>query len=495
MGCLEMHGIQKAFSGVQVLDGVDLQVNGGQVLALLGENGAGKSTLMKILTGVYESDGGHVAIDGEEIHIRGIEDARRNGIEMIHQELSLFANLSIAENFLIGNEREFRSWGLVDYRRLNARVSDILNLLNLQRDPKELVGNLSVGEQQLVEIGRALQKDVRFLAMDEPTSALSQTETERLFDIIRSLSQRGVGIIYISHRLEELFQIADAVTVLRDGRFIATKRMAETNEAELVKLMVGRDIDDRYPRYASTPGNVVLEVDDLATASIRGVNLTIRAGEIVGLGGLMGSGRTEVARALTGIDKVVRGSITFTGKQMRFRSPGDAMREGIVLVTEDRKAKGLVLPFSVRENMALPSLRSRSRFGLVQRPAERQFTQRMVDQLRIKVQDVNQPVQSLSGGNQQKVVIGKWLAQAPRLFILDEPTRGVDVGAKQEIYHLMNDLKAQGKAVLMISSDLPELMAMSDRVYVMHEGRLRGELPGDRLDEESFMTMATGGDA
>lgn len=489
-----MQGIKKAFSGVTVLDGVDLRVQSGHVLALLGENGAGKSTLMKILTGQYRADEGQVSMDGEVVSIQGVEDANQLGIGMIHQELNLFTNLSIAENFLIGNESNFRSLGLVQYRALQHHVSTILKTLNLYRNPADRVGDLSVGEQQLVEIGKALQRDVRFLIMDEPTSALSLTETERLFNIIRGLAKRGVGIVYISHRLEELFQIADEVTVLRDGKFITTRHISQTSEAELVKFMVGRDIEDRYPRVVSTPKEVVLQLENVRTKLVSDVSLTIHAGEIVGLGGLMGSGRTEVAHAVAGIDSIESGRVTFMNRPIRTRSPRDAIRHGIAFVTEDRKAEGLILPFSVRENVALPSLNRRTRFGLVNREVERRFAAGAVEQLHVKLHGLDTPVERLSGGNQQKVVIGKWLANEPNLLILDEPTRGVDVGAKQEIYRLMNTLKQEGKAVLMISSDLPELLGMSDRVYVMHEHRMRGQLPTERQDEESFMTLATGGD-
>jgi ribose transport system ATP-binding protein len=494
MGVLDMKGIHKSFSGVTVLDGVDLHVEGGRVLALLGENGAGKSTLMKILTGVYTPTSGSIFVDEQQVHIKNVDSARRLGIGMIHQELNLFSNLSIAENFLIGNEARFQSYGMVDYKRLHAVVGKVLVSLRLERNPAEPLSNLSIGERQLVEIGKALQQDVRFLAMDEPTSALTPTETEKLFEIIKDLKEQGVGIIYISHRLEELFHVADDVTVLRDGKFIATRLLEETSENELVTLMVGRDIDERYPRIPSQPDNLVLETRNMTTSKIRDINITVRAGEIVGLGGLMGAGRTETARAIAGVDRIKSGEVSIKGKLVRFHTPSDAIKHGIAFVTEDRKDQGLVLPFSILENMSLPTLAKRSNFGIVRRKDERVFVYDLVNQLKVKFNSIYDPIQNLSGGNQQKVVIGKWLGYAPELFILDEPTRGVDVGAKQEIYQLMNRLKEGGMAVLMLSSDLPELLGMSDRVYVMHEGTVQGELTGEQMNEEAFMQLATGGE-
>jgi ribose transport system ATP-binding protein len=491
---LQMTGIRKSFSGVTVLNGVDLSVQGGRVTALLGENGAGKSTLMKILTGVYLADAGEIRVDGQPVVIRNVDAARALGIGMIHQELNLFTNLSIAENFLIGNESRYRLGGFVQYARLNRTLRETLESLQLNRSPSDIVGTLGVGEQQLVEIGKALQQDIRFLAMDEPTAALTQTETKRLFEIIQGLSAQNVGIIYISHRLEELFQIADDVTVLRDGKFVASRTMAETTEDELVSLMVGRDITERYPTVKTEPGHTILAANHLTNHRVKDAKLEVRAGEIVGLGGLMGAGRTELARAIAGVDKLKAGELVFLGKHIRFRSPAEAIRSGIAFVTEDRKEQGLVLPFSIRHNVSLPTLRARSKGGIVNRNAETNFVREVATKLRVKMNTIDDQVGGLSGGNQQKVVIAKWLANNPMLFILDEPTRGVDVGAKQEIYHLMNQLKQDGKAILMISSDLPELLGMSDRVYVMHEGKVQGELHGEHLTEENFMRLATGGE-
>lgn len=493
MNELEMKGITKAFSGVTVLQGVNLKVVGGKAVALLGENGAGKSTLMKILTGEYTADEGSIFINQQPVTIRKIQDAKAHGIGMIHQELNLFANLSIAENFLIGNEEKFKSGPFVDYKALNSKVREILKTLNLNHSPRKLIGDLGVGEQQLVEIGKALQTEVRFLVMDEPTAALTESETKRLFRIIQDLKSQGVGIVYISHRMEELYEVADDVTVLRDGRFIATQSMKTANERELISLMVGRDVENRYPKKPSAPGNIILRVQDLQSKLIKHASLEVKAGEIVGLGGLMGAGRTEIARAITGVDRYQQGTVELDGKRVRFRRPGDAIRHGVAFVTEDRKEQGLVLKFSIRHNLALPTLYRRQKVGVINQKAEAAFANELVKRLRVKSNSVEQQVNGLSGGNQQKVVIGKWLANDPLLFVLDEPTRGVDVGAKQEIYELMNHMKSQGKGILMISSDLPELLGMSDRVYVAHEGKIQGQLTGENMTEENFMTLATGG--
>ena len=494
MSVLEMKGISKSFGPVRVLQNVNLRLESGEVLALLGENGAGKSTLMKILTGVYKMDEGEILIDGQPVKIDGVQHSREMGIEIIHQELSLFGNLSIAENFLIGHEEKYkRALGFIDYKQLHEDARSALHRVRLNKATDVLIKELGVGEQQLVEIARALQSQVRFLVMDEPTAALTEVETERLFELIQDLKAHGVGVVYISHRMEELFKVADTVEILRDGNEVGTRTIAEAQERELISLMVGREMENRYPRVETTPGDVLLQVKDMSTHRVKGVNLEVRRGEIVGLGGLMGAGRTEVARGIAGVDRVTGGEVRFKDGLCHFRNPQDAIQSGMVLVTEDRKGEGLVLPFTTRENLALPTLDARKLLGLVNRKQERSFAADVIRQLRIKVSSPEQTVGSLSGGNQQKVVLGKWLAHNPDLFILDEPTRGVDVGAKQEIYQLMNDLVAQGKGILMISSDLPELLGMCDRIYVMYQGTTQGEVANDTLNQEDFMTLATGG--
>jgi ribose transport system ATP-binding protein len=493
MSKLEMKGISKSFSSVKVLEKVDLTIEGGKTVALLGENGAGKSTLIKILTGVYTADEGEISIDGLKVSVNNVDDAKKYGIGIIHQELNLFKNLSIAENFLLGNEKEFKKGIFINYPLLHDRVEKILKQLNLNHHPSTPVSELGVGEQQLVEIGKALQTKVKFLVMDEPTAALTDKEVVRLFEIIKDLKNQGVGIAYISHRMEELYQIADQVTVLRDGRFIATREMNQSEENELIALMVGREVTDRYPKKPSNPGETILKTIDLHTSFVKNVSIEVKAGEIVGIGGLMGSGRTEIARAIAGIDKITSGELLFKSQKLTLKNPIQAIKNGIAFVTEDRKDQGLVLPFSIRENLSLPTLENRTRLGFIESKKEKDFAAETVKKLRIKSSSYEQTVGSLSGGNQQKVVIGKWLAQNPNLLILDEPTRGVDVGAKQEIYELMNEMKAQGKAILMISSDLPELLGMCDRIYVTYEKRLQGELNKEDVNDKSFMTLATGG--
>ncbi|WEG14883.1 sugar ABC transporter ATP-binding protein [Pullulanibacillus sp. KACC 23026] len=494
MSILKMSGISKSFGPVNVLKNVDLEIETGEVLALLGENGAGKSTLMKILTGVYHADQGQIEIDNQIVSVQNISDSRSHGIEIIHQELNLFENLSIAENFLIGREDNYRnSFGLIDYKRLRSDTAEALKRVKLKRSPIEKVSGLSVGEQQLIEIAKALQSNIKFLVMDEPTAALTETETERLFELIEDLRQNDVGIVYISHRMEELYKIADKVEILRDGELIGTRKITEVKERELIQMMVGRDVEDRYPKAPAKIGKEILKVTHLTTKQVHDVNLNIKAGEIIGLGGLMGSGRTEVARAIAGIDKIKSGTVIFKGNECKFKNPSEAIQAGMAFVTEDRKGQGLILSFTVRENLSLPTLDRRSVLGWVNKKEEKKFAQEYIRNLRVKTSSEEQTAGSLSGGNQQKVVIGKWLASDPDLLILDEPTRGVDVGAKQEIYQLMNQLVSQGKGILMISSDLPELLGMCDRVYVMYHGSTQGEVKDNYLNEEDFMTLATGG--
>lgn len=493
MDRLEMKGICKAFGGVTVLDHVDFSITSGKVHALLGENGAGKSTLMKILTGVYSPDAGAIQLNGQPLAIRQVMDARKIGIEMIHQELSLFTNLSIRENFLIGYEESYKKFGFINYRKLDNDVRSILKLVQLDREPDEPLANLGIGERQLVEIAKALKQNARFLVMDEPTAALTQTETEVLFERVREMAANDVGIIYISHRMEELFQISDQVIVLRDGRVVLDKPTTEATERELITAMVGRSVDQRYPKVEANAEAVVLQVENLSTGVVHSASLEVRAGEVVGIGGLMGAGRTELARAIAGIDKVKGGRMTFLGQPFLPKSPLEAINRGIAYVPEDRKEQGLILPFSVRDNLALPTLDSRSRVGFIQVGAERKFAAELTQRLHIRTASVEATVDSLSGGNQQKVVIAKWLACNPKLLVLDEPTRGVDVGAKQEIYQMINEMKMRGMAVLMISSDLPELLGMSDRVYVMHEGDIQGHLAQAPFEQEEFMYLATGG--
>ncbi|HLZ20533.1 MAG TPA: sugar ABC transporter ATP-binding protein [Ktedonobacterales bacterium] len=495
MTTLAVQDVSRSFAGVEVLHAVSLSVTSGQILALVGENGAGKSTLMNILAGVLRPDpgSGSILLDGHPVRFGGVLDARAAGISIIFQELNVFLNLSIAENLLLGNEARFSGpSGVINRGKLDREVRRILASVRLNRAPDTLVASLGVGERQLVEIGKALLRDMRFLILDEPTAALTGQETERLFEILRTLREQGAGIIYISHRLAEVFALADTVAVLRDGQMIATHRVADTSESDLVAEMVGRKIEQLYPHAETAPGPVLLRLSDVSTASIHHVSLQVRAGEIVGLGGMMGSGRTEVARAVAGVDPITAGTMELAGQAVHFHSPRAALAAGIAFVTEDRKYDGLILPFSVRQNLALPSLNARERGSFIDRRAEHAFVRQIADHLRIRLHSVEQSAESLSGGNQQKVVLGKWLARNPQLLIMDEPTRGVDVGAKAEIYGIMNDLKREGKALLMVSSDLPELLGICDRVYVMRDYTIAGELSRQDMSQVALMKLAAG---
>ncbi|MZP28827.1 ATP-binding cassette domain-containing protein [Heliobacterium undosum] len=497
MPLLEMRAIHKSFPGARVLKDVDFCVEKGEIHALLGENGAGKSTLMKILTGIYGKDSGEIHFDGSPLAVQGPREAEALGIVMIHQEFNLVPQLSIAENIFLGNEGPFTRWGTIRWPALVEASRRFLDQVGLSVAPTRTVDSLSVGEKQLVEVAKALSKEAKLLIMDEPTAALTETEKEKLFSIMTTLAAQGVSIIFISHRMEELFAICDRVTVLRDGEYIATRTIKETTIDELVSLMVGRQVEDRFPKVPVKPGDTILEVEGLQNDRLKAVNLTVRAGEVVGIGGLMGAGRTEVARAIYGLDPVkgslrlkTRSGESFTGL---FRHPAEAIAQGIAMVPEDRKDEGLVLIASVKDNMALPTLDKRARLGVIDGAEERRMVDGYVKTLRVKTAGTDQPVRNLSGGNQQKVVFGKCLETKPRLLILDEPTRGVDVGAKVEIYQLINQMAASGIGILLISSDLPELMGMSDRIYVMYEGSVTGHFTRETVTEESFMRCATGG--
>jgi ABC-type sugar transport system ATPase subunit len=488
---LAMRGICKSFPGVQALQDVDLDLHAGEVLALLGENGAGKSTLIKILGGAHRPDAGTLALDGRPAAIADPVAARRAGVAVIYQEFNLVPALSARANIFLGQER----WrlGLLADRAECRRARELLDRLGLAIDPETPCAELTVAQQQAVEIAKALAFDARILVMDEPTAALTGQETERLFAIIRELKARGIGIIYISHRLDEIFAIADRVTVLRDGRHVATRPVAEVTRDGLIELMVGRKLANEFPPRAVSIGPERLVVRDLRGGVVKGVSFAVRAGEVLGLAGLVGAGRTEAARLLFGADRAAGGTVELDGRALRLRSPRDAIRDGICLLTEDRKAQGLVLIQSVRENFALPNLPHLSRLGFVDGRRERAALARYVAALRIKAGDPEQPVRNLSGGNQQKVVLAKWLESNSAVIIFDEPTRGVDVGARYEIYQLINELAGQGKAVLLISSELPEVLGMADRILVMRAGRIAGELPDVRAaTQEQVLRLAVG---
>ena len=499
---LAMRDITKTFPGVRALNEVSLTVHAGEVHALLGENGAGKSTLMNILSGVFADYDGTIEVAGEHAAIRHPRDAQQLGVAMIHQELNLVPELSISDNLFLGRERRTAA-GTIDRRRMHQRSAELLAELGLTLDPRRPVRQCRIAEQQLIEVAKALSIETRVLIMDEPTSALADAEVQRLFTVIRNLAANGVAVIYISHRLEELFEIADTVTVLRDGEYIDTRPMAETSRAELIRLMVGRPLGEMFPRTGGSTDSApeVLRVRELhlradrasGRVALHGVSLHVRAGEIVGLAGLMGAGRSEVLETIFGVHPRhdTSGDITLLGRPYRPRSPRDAIRRGCALVAEDRKSQSLVLLNTVRFNASLASLRRFVHWRTIAGRRERAAVVRTVKELRVKTPSISALVNNLSGGNQQKVVLGKWLLTDPKLILLDEPTRGIDVGAKAEIHGLMNRLAMQGAGLLVVSSELPELLAMCDRIIVLCEGRVTGEFRRDEATQERVLEAAT----
>ncbi len=491
---LAVSNIEKRFAGVHALRGVSLTLGRGEVLALVGENGAGKSTLMKILAGVQTADSGEIRIDGAAVALDSCSQAMAAGIVLIHQELNLADNLDIGANIFLG--REPLRWGVIDQASIYRRSQQYLDMVGLDIPPTTIVKELSVGRQQMVEIAKALSVGARVLIMDEPTSSLSTRETLRLFEVVKDLRRQGVSIIYISHRLGEVQELADRAVVLRDGANAGELAREDISHDNLVKLMVGRDLDQFYARQAHPPGDELLRVQDLVTPAWpdRQVSFGIRQGEIVGVAGLVGAGRTELLQVLFGVDAALGGEVLWDGQPLQVTCPQDAIAAGIALVPEDRKQHGLILEMSVRSNVGLPGLAKYQRgAGFLNVAQEQRASTEMIEQLSIKTPTAEQPVQFLSGGNQQKVVIGKWLTLTPRLLLLDEPTRGIDVGAKQEIYALMEKLAKQGMAILFVSSEMEEILGMSDRALVMHEGRISGELSREQLSEEAVMHLATGG--
>lgn len=490
---LEVRGITKRFPGVVALSDVHLTLHRGEVLAVIGENGAGKSTLMKILAGIQLPDAGEIRLDGRPVRLDSVPQALEHGVVLIHQELNLADNLSVGANVFLG--REPRRRGLIDEGAIDRRAAELLHRVGLDISPRTLVSTLTIGRQQLVEIAKALSTQARVLIMDEPTSSLSQRETQRLFRVVRDLRDKGVSIVYISHRLGEVKELADRVLVLRDGRHAGELARHEITHDAMVKRMVGRDISRFYQRRPHTPGDVLLEVRDLVVPGRRPapVRFSVRRGEVVGLAGLVGAGRTELLQVLFGLVPPLAGEIRVAGKPLVPRGPRDAIRAGLALVPEDRKAQGLILEMAVRENIALASLwRDRLPGGLVNMAALRDVAATMIQRLRIRTPGPGQLAQLLSGGNQQKIVLAKWLALRPQVLLLDEPTRGIDVGAKEEIYGLIDRLAGEGIAVLFASSEMEEILGISDRVLVMHEGRLQGELARQALSEEAIMRLATG---
>jgi ABC-type sugar transport system ATPase subunit len=469
---LQIEAIDKSFPGVRALSGVHFDLRAGEVHALIGENGAGKSTLIRVLAGAHRADAGAIRIDGREMRIASPRDADRAGVSVIYQEFNLVPTLTVRENLLLGREAIFTSAAAERRQAL-----ELFARLGVRVDPEALVSELTIAQQQAVEIAKALGRQARIIVMDEPTAALTAQEAEALFRLIADLKARGMGIIYVSHRLDEVFRLTDRVTVLRDGRHVATRPTSGVSRSQLIEMMVGRKLESEFPKRPAPLGPVRLEVRGLRRGSqVKGVSLAIRGGEVLGLTGLVGSGRTELARLIFGADRLDGGEILVDGRPVTIHNPIDAIRHGICLVTEDRKAQGLVLGHSVRENFALPNLGKFSRLGVVSASQERQAFAAYAYALDIKLPSEEEPAGNLSGGNQQKVVLAKWLEADSNVILFDEPTRGIDVGAKHEIYLLINRLAAAGKAVLMISSELPEVLGMSDRILVMHEGRITGEV-------------------
>lgn len=492
---LEMQGITKRFHGVPALQNVNLTVYPGEVHALMGENGAGKSTLMKILAGAYIADEGEIRINGQPLRITDPGTARQAGINLIYQELNVAPNLSVAENIFMGSE--LRRGQFLDREGMEREAEQVLQSLGASFTPNDVVSGLSIAEQQQVEIARALKDKSRILVMDEPTAALSDRETERLFEVIRKLRNDGIAIIYISHRMEEVYALADRVSVLRDGEYIGSLNRDEISPERLVQMMVGRAMQDFYEHQRQTnPGPVVLEVRNISDGrKVEPANLKLHAGEIVGLAGLVGAGRTELSRLIFGADPKISGEVFLNGIKLDIRSPSDAIAAGIGYVPEDRKDQGLFLEMSARKNIALNTLKQDAKAGVINWGSVSKLATEAVKNFNIRLANLEIRAVDLSGGNQQKLLLARWLAIKPRVLLLDEPTRGVDIGAKSEIYRIISDLALQGIAVLMVSSELPEIVGMSDRVLVMREGRLVGELDGStgrQITQENIMAYATG---
>ena len=488
---LEMSGIDKSFPGVRALTDVSLKLHRGEVVALMGENGAGKSTLIKMLGGAHQPDAGTISINGEPVDLYSPHAAIEAGIGVIYQEFNLIPALTSWENIFLGREK---SGLFVDRKKERTRSAELFDRLGVNVPLDVPCGQLSVAQQQLVEIAKVLSQDVRILVMDEPSAALTPQEVEKLFAIIGELKSQGIGIIYISHRLDEIFQIADTVTVLRDGKYVGDSAASEMTRKRMIEMMVGRSIENEFPKEPAKLGGVRLKISGLSRGDVvRDVHFEVRAGEVLGLTGLVGAGRTELVRLIFGADTADSGQVALDGKTLRLASPRQAIAAGICLLSEDRKSHGLILRRSVRENFGLPNLSKLSRFGMLRQRQERTEFAKYVESLSIRIPNQEQLAQHLSGGNQQKVVLAKWLEQNAEVLIFDEPTRGIDVGGKHEIYQLINRLAAQGKAILMISSELPEVLGMSDRILVMHEGRVTGEINDVRsTTQHEIMELAIG---
>lgn len=491
---IEMRGIDKSFGGNAVLKDAGFLLDHGEIHALMGENGAGKSTLMKILTGVYTRDAGTVLVDGQEVCYKNPQEAERAGIVFIHQELNVLFDLTVEENMFLGKEMK-KGFGVCDKKAMRQEVKKILDRLGVEIDPGQRMNELSVGQQQMIEIAKALMVDAQVIIMDEPTAALTQSETTVLFQVVNSLREKGVSIVYISHRMEEIFELCDRITVLRDGSYIGTKEIKKTDMNDVVKMMIGREIGERYPVRDVKIGDVAFEVKGLTCPGVfQNVSFQVHAGEVLGVSGLMGAGRTEIMQAIFGNMPHVSGEIYLNGKQIVNRNPQEAMKNGIGFITEDRKVEGLMLEESIMKNISIANLGRISSYGVLKKESEDGLVKRGIEELHIKCFGPQHECNNLSGGNQQKVVFAKWIYTEPKILILDEPTRGVDIGAKKEIYSIINDLAEKGVAIIMVSSELPEVLGMSDRVMVVHEGRVTGMLMKEEANQENIMILATGGE-
>ena len=486
---LTLNNISKSFSGTKVLDGVSLEIEKGKVHTLMGENGAGKSTLMKILVGLLQADEGEILLENENISGLSVHTILGKGIAMIHQEILMVPDLSVAQNIFLGKESHRFSW--LNESEINTKSKRILADLKVNISPKIKVKNLSIADRQMVEIAKAISNNAKVIVMDEPTSALSETEVKTLFQIIEKLKSEGVAIIYISHKMEEIFQISDTITILRDGKLICTQKASELNSKSLISLMVGREISEIFPETKTDVGRTLISVRNFSKKGVfSDINFEVKAGEVLGLAGLVGAGRSEIARAIAGLNKYDSGTIELEGLEVQINSPSDAIKLGIGFVSEDRKALGFIPQMNIRENISLASLKGFSKMGFVDTDSETKSTQMVFEDLKVKATGLGQKVISLSGGNQQKVVIGKVLMSNPKVIILDEPTRGIDVGAKFEIYKLINTLKAKGLAIILISSEMPEILGLCERILVLSKGKQKVILPKSEASQEKIMQYA-----
>jgi len=486
---LSMKGITKSFSGVAALKNAALDLKAGEVVALMGENGAGKSTLMKILTGIYSKDSGEIQYMGQEVCFKGPAESEEAGISIVHQELNMMNDLTVAQNLFIG--REEMNGFLIDDKKMNEKARELFKVLKIDINPAEKIGNLTVGKQQMVEIAKALSEEAKVLIMDEPTSSISDREVENLFNIMRDLTKKGVGIIYISHKMSELEEICDRVTVMRDGEYVGTKVVKDTNKEELIAMMVGRTLTNYYVRDFMPSKEIILKVENLSDGNkVKDVSFELKKGEIIGFAGLVGAGRSETMEAIFGLSKGVTGTIYIDGNKVDIKDPRDAIKNGLALVPESRKEQGLYLIQDIKYNTTIEVLDEFIKNLNVNVKKETEITKKYIDMMNTKTPSQEQIIGNLSGGNQQKVMIGRWLATNPKILILDEPTRGIDVGAKSEIYKIMNELVKSGVSIIMISSELPEIINMSDRVYVMAAGMIRGCIEHEEISQESIMALA-----